>query len=250
MDNSFFVEEAYNQEPGVVQHILTAHHEVDRQSGPDSHTWYLTFTQEWPVPDQANQLSFTLPYVFMREQGIWTDGWGDLMLNYRRQVWLNRERWTALAPRVSLILPTGDADRGLGDDTLGAEFNLPFSTIVGDALAFHANAGLTALPDAASANDRDLIHYQLAASAIWAVRNDLHLLIEWVGRWEHTPDALGQLHHRWRSILSPGVRYALNLPRDVQVVFGLAAPVGLNGAAADYGLFLYLSVEHSMWRPN
>ena len=250
MDNSFFVEEAYNQEPGVVQHILTAHHEMDRRSGSDFHAWHLTFTQEWPVPEQTHQLSFTLPYSFLREQGRWTEGFGDLMLNYPCQVWVNRERWTALAPRASLILPTGDPDRGPGEDTLGAQFNLPFSTIIGDAFFVHANAGLTALPDAASAGGRDLLHYHLAGSVIYAVTRDLHLLIEWMGTWEEGQDRTGRTTHEWWSILSPGLRYALNLPSDVEVVLGLAVPVGLNRAAADYGVFLYLSVEHMLWRAD
>jgi len=250
MDNSFFVEEAYNQEPGVVQHILTVHHEVDRRSGPDAQAWHLAFTQEWPVPEQTHQLSFTLPYSFLREQGRWTDGVGDLMLNYRYQLWLSRERWTALAPRASLILPTGDPDRGLGEDTLGAQFNLPFSTVLGDAFFLHANLGLTALPDAASAGGQDLLHCHVAASAIYAVTRNLHLLVEWLGTWEEGLDSGGHRSYEWWSVLSPGIRYAWNLPREVQVVLGLAVPVGLNRAAADYGVFFYLSVEHILWRAD
>lgn len=42
-DNSFLIEEAYNQERGVVQHIQTFQIMKD-----DS--WIYTFTQEWPVP--------------------------------------------------------------------------------------------------------------------------------------------------------------------------------------------------------
>src|SRR5262245_33665454 len=54
-DNSFLIEEAYNQERGVVQHIIDA--KWDRKSGE----WDFFYTQEWPVPDQTNQLSFTVP---------------------------------------------------------------------------------------------------------------------------------------------------------------------------------------------
>jgi hypothetical protein len=54
-DNSFLVEEAYNQEAGVVQHIsaFTRYRE--------SKDWLYTFTQEWPVPGITHQLSYTLP---------------------------------------------------------------------------------------------------------------------------------------------------------------------------------------------
>ena len=41
-DNSFFVEEAFNQDPGVVQTFFGG---AFNSSG-----WVMTFTQEWPVP--------------------------------------------------------------------------------------------------------------------------------------------------------------------------------------------------------
>src|SRR5215470_20118264 len=54
-DNSFLVEEAYNQNFGVVQHISTFTRFFD------SKDWVYTFTQEWPVPgDERHQLSYTL----------------------------------------------------------------------------------------------------------------------------------------------------------------------------------------------
>src|SRR5258708_2637285 len=77
-DNSFLVEEAYNQEAGVVQNILNATY--DRKT----HGWLLTFTQEWPVPDQTNQLSYAVPYTFAGRPGD-PSGVGDVFLNYRYQ---------------------------------------------------------------------------------------------------------------------------------------------------------------------
>ena len=43
-DNSFLVEEAYNQNFGVVQHISSFTRFFE------SKDWNYTFTQEWPVP--------------------------------------------------------------------------------------------------------------------------------------------------------------------------------------------------------
>ena len=54
-DNSFLLEEAYNQEDGVIQHIQMF------QYLKKSKDWFYTFTQEWPVPKQAHQLSYTIP---------------------------------------------------------------------------------------------------------------------------------------------------------------------------------------------
>ena len=47
-DNSFLIEEAYNQEPGVVQHIFNLTGSRDKMRGPDDRAWTFTFTQEWP----------------------------------------------------------------------------------------------------------------------------------------------------------------------------------------------------------
>src|ERR1051325_8382666 len=61
-DNSFLMEEAYNQEAGVVQHI-NAFMKSLRGKG-----WIYTFTQEWPVFGQKHQFSYTVP--MQRVQGI------------------------------------------------------------------------------------------------------------------------------------------------------------------------------------
>ena len=56
-DNSFFIEEAYNQEPGVVQHIFNL--AIDFTNG--SREIAPSFTQEWPVFSQTHQFSYTIP---------------------------------------------------------------------------------------------------------------------------------------------------------------------------------------------
>src|SRR5204863_5787805 len=54
-DNSFLIEEAYNQEPGVVQHISA----FQLFRGADA--WAYSFTEEWPLFGRTHQLSFTVP---------------------------------------------------------------------------------------------------------------------------------------------------------------------------------------------
>src|SRR5437667_1598099 len=82
-DNSFLIEEAYNQEPGVVQHIFNASYSVDRRAGLNDKIWNLTFTQEWPVFSQTHQFSYTIPYRFIETGGRSHNGVGDILLNYR-----------------------------------------------------------------------------------------------------------------------------------------------------------------------
>ncbi len=58
-DNSFFIEEAYNQEPGVVQHLVTL-----LAAGPAGKDLFLSITQEWPFRSQRHQVSYAVPVVW------------------------------------------------------------------------------------------------------------------------------------------------------------------------------------------
>lgn len=247
-DNSFLVEEAYNQEAGVVQHIFTGFYNVNRVPGPDDERYDFSFTQEWPLFDMTHQIGFTVPYSFTDSGAVSDDGIGDLLLNYRYQAFFDEQTLTAFAPRLSLILPTGNDQRGFGEDTVGGQLNLPFSTAIGDEWFVHLNAGTTFLPDAASANDRDLWHYNVGASAIYAATHDLHFLVEWIGAWTEGLNGSGELRHEFSAIISPGVRKAFNFSSGAQLVAGVAAPIGLTDSAPDYGVFLYFSFEHAFRR--
>ena len=250
MDNSFLVEEAYNQERGVVQHILTAFYNIQDLTGDGAEAWELSFTQEWPVFSQTHQFSYTIPYTFAGSRGRWRDGVGDVRLNYRYHAYLDKETLRAAAPRFSLVLPTGDAAEGFGDDTVGYEVNLPFSTAVGDRLAFHLNAGATYLPDAAADPRRDLIHYNLGGSAIYAPADHFHLMLEWIGIFEHSVEPHEARDREFVSMISPGVRKAFNFANGAQLVLGVAVPVGLTSSAPDVGVFLYGSFEHFFTHSN
>src|SRR4029450_11629021 len=70
-DNSFLVEEAFNQEVGIFQNIFG----VARLRG----VWAAAFTQEWPVRSEMHQLSYTAS--FLNNDG--NSGFGESLLNYR-----------------------------------------------------------------------------------------------------------------------------------------------------------------------
>src|SRR5215813_4949080 len=117
-DNSFFIEEAYNQEPGVVQHIFNLPIDFtngSREIGP-------SFTQEWPVFSQTHQFSYTIPYGFLWNNGQESDAFGDVLLNYRYQAYFDEKSLTALAPRFTLVLPTGSVVEGFHEGVLGYQF--------------------------------------------------------------------------------------------------------------------------------
>lgn len=48
------------------------------------------------------------------------------------------------------------------------------------------------------------------------------------------------------AYVAPGVRWAWNLPRGLQVVPGLAAMIGVGPSRGEKGIFLYLSFEHPL----
>src|ERR1700690_1394792 len=108
-DNSFLVEEAYNQEDGVVQHISL----FQKLSTGD---WAFTQTDEWPLRSLKNQLSITVAATHSADCPASGGGWGDTAMNYRYQLIGSGDTKYAVAPRLSLLLPTGNpaADRGYG----------------------------------------------------------------------------------------------------------------------------------------
>jgi hypothetical protein len=238
-DNSFLVEEAYNQERGIVQHIFNLQGSWDRVSGSDERDWVFTFTQEWPVFSQTHQFSYTVPYLWLNGGGQKINGVGDVLLNYRYQALMESDRVPAFAPRFSLILPTGDESKGLGNNRLGYQFNLPVSKIVSDRVTLHGNAGLTYLPDI---QGRNPVSYNLGASVIYAVTPRFNLMLESIAGWTEEV-ANRRIDRSFQAIVSPGIRYAFNLDAG-QLVLGVAAPIGVSRDAPDYGAFFYLSWEH------
>jgi hypothetical protein len=251
-DNSFLIEEAYNQEPGVVQHIFTAIYNNDSRS----RGWNFNFTQEWPVFSQDHQFSYSVPSSHFIDGADRIYGIGDILLNYRYQALEEDDVKPAFAPRFSLILPTGNRNRGTGNGVVGYQWSLPFSKKLASRFAMHANFGLTYLPGVRAPLDgstgplspkRSLVSYNLGASAIFAILPRLHLMLEWIGPFEESINDRGKATREFMPILSPGFRAAVVNEEKLQVVVGAAAPIGLNRKADNFGALLYLSIEHNFY---
>ena len=159
-----------------------------------------------------------------------------MLLNYRFQLSTETATRPAIAPRLSVILPTGDEDRGLGSGTVGFQTNTALSKVLNDRWTVHANAGATVLSDAHGFN--------LGVSAIYAVAPSLNLLVECTANWDEEIDETGSRDRTVSVLVSPGFRYGINLPGDAQLVVGIAVPIGLTRDAPDYGIFFYGSFEH------
>jgi hypothetical protein len=249
-DNSFFIEEAYNQEKGVVQHIQSAQWAFDRQGGDETRGFSYAFTQEWPLGGVRHQASYTLGYADLWGDQPDASGITDALLNYRFQVWEESASHPAFAPRFSLVLPTGDEEEGLGAGDAGFQINLPMSKRVGD-LHFHLNAGLTAFPGAkrdlpggGESRSIDLLGTHLGFSAILLLHPRFNVLLELVNSVAESIDDAGERQEESLSLLSPGVRYAINGKSGAQWVLGAALPIGLSSDENDVGLLAYLSIEH------
>jgi len=240
-DNSFLVEEAYNQEFGVVQHIQTF------QRLWNSKDWAYTFTQEWPVDaSPKHQLSYTLVSLHSGERPETSGGVGDLALNYRYQLLGSGEARLAFAPRVSVLLPTGDFRSGRGAGSTGIQTQLPVSLVLTKKLVAHWNAGATIVPHARnnSGARATTFGYNLGQSFVWLVHSRFNFLFETV--FYRNEDVIAPRTTQWSStlLLNPGIRWAYNFKNGLQIVPGVAVPFGAGPSSGERGVFLYLSLEH------
>ena len=235
-DNSFLIEEAYNQEAGVVQHIGSF-----RRQGKDR---FFSFTQELPLGSQAHQFSWSLPYAWLHDDIVGDVGrLGAVQLSYRYQALTESALLPAFAPRVSLILPTEDPKSELGNG--GLQFALPFSKIVADRVTLHANASLTTFFDV---QGRQTTSYILGGSVVYALSRETNLLFETVAEWIESVGPARDLERNFALLLVPGIRHAFNLPDDAQLVVGLGAPIRFTEGNPDYGVLFYMSLEHKFLR--
>ena len=239
-DNSFLIEEAYNQEDGVIQEIQTFQY-------LKGDTWAYSFTQEWPVPTQAHQFSYTIPLEKLgRDAGRHT-GIGDVALNYRYQL-VFKEGVMAVSPRFSLILPTGDEKKGLGNGTVGYQVNLPVSLKLGERFVTHWNLGMTFTPNAKESGGEkaDTFNTNYGMSLVYLVNRNLNALVEFVGTSEQAVVSRGVTENSNSFIINPGLRYAIDL-EGLQIVPGISMPIGVGPSKGDFGVMAYLSFEHKLF---
>lgn len=179
-----------------------------------------------------------------------------MLLNYRYQLLEEGPTLPAFAPRFSLIPPAGSRKKGTGNGVVGYQWQLPMSKKVAPRIALHANLGLTYLPKVQVPLDesggqlsykRSLVSYNVGTSAIFALSSRVHALLECVGNFEQGLNGAGKRERDFKAIISPGVRAAVIDQGSLQTVVGVGIPIGLTRPADNYGVFLYLSVEHKLF---
>ena len=235
-DNSFLIEEAYNQEAGVVQHISTF--QRDRNGN-----FTYSFTQEWPVTGRKHQFSYTIALLRLAE-GSRGKGFGDVALNYRFQL-IDNDR-VAVAPRATLLLPTGEARYALGRGSVGFQFNVPVSTKLSRRFVAHTNVGATFVPRARNElRERAATEdYFVGQSIIWLTNPRFNMVVEALHEWRESVRAPRQTIRENSFIVNPGIRWAHNFKSGLQIVPGISIPTRIGPSRGEPGVFFYLSFEH------
>ncbi len=216
VDNSFLIEEGFNQEAGVFQNIFSFKRSVDR-------TWNASFTQEWPLGGMTHQFSYSLA---LENDGL-SRGLGDTLINYRFQVLRESRGRPAFAPRVSLVVPGRDNLAGSDNPGMGVQVNLPASKQLND-VYLHWNAGFTWRTRSGSHTTVPTI----GMSGIWRAKPMFHALVE----------ALAEFDDGATVTVSPGFRTGWNVG-DKQIVVGFALPIETSANKTQAAAFGYFSYE-------
>jgi hypothetical protein len=195
---------------------------------------------------EEHQLSYTIPYNSLNSGSV--SGIGDIMINYRYLLFYKND-WASVSPRLSIILPTGNFERGLGNDVVGYQFNFPVSKRLSNLWVVHFNLGLTYLPNVKGYNlsreqvKQNLLSYFTGASIVFLFKSDFNLMLEYLLNYLAEINDEGKAVFSSENIISPGMRYAINIG-SLQIVPGIAVPVSITKEETRTGLFFYLSFEH------
>lgn len=203
-DNSFFLEEAFNQTIDTVQ-FSQDYNSLNNE---------FTATGEIPLKSEEHQFSYTV-------------GQGRAInptLSYRYQS-VNVPN-ALLAHRFGVVVP-------IEDERYGFEYKQALTLILNDKWMNHWNLGLFHYP---RFKHRTYNSYNAGTSFVYYAKENLNLVFEsYLESDENYETGL---------IINPGLRAALNLEwQETQIVPGISFPISFNQETINAGVFLYLSIE-------
>jgi len=228
-DNAFLIEEAFNQEAGVVQTIFQVSSKRDG-------VWSGNVTQEWPLAGMPHQISYTLPF----SGGSINTAFDSVIVNYRYQAIEEGSRRPAFTPRFSVIMNTRRDDAA---EAVDLQINMPFSKQVGD-FYVHWSAGLTWGVDVPrpGVGAGTLTSPQLAGSIVYRLRPMFHLMFENVLDYDGSFSGSGTVHDASYTY-APGFRWGWDVGEQ-QLVVGAAATFEVfKEEATRSAALLYFSYE-------
>jgi hypothetical protein len=150
------------------------------------------------------------------------------------------------------LFPTGNYHEGLGAGALGYQLSLPVSILLSRKLVTHYNLGVTYLPISKNADGSktDIINYNYGLSVIWLLSRNFNFMFEAVGYTTLSKETSSDTRITNSIFLNPGFRYAINCKSGLQIVPGIATPIGLISLKGEFDVFTYLSFEHQLWKPK
>jgi hypothetical protein len=110
----------------------------------------------------------------------------------------------------------------------------------------HWNAGLTLTPNSKATDGAkaDTLGYNFGASAIYLLGPNVNFMFESAYVSAETVKRLGLKERENAFLINPGVRFAINFKSGLQIVPGVAVPIGVGSSRGTRGVFFYLSFEH------
>lgn len=236
-DNSFLLEEAFNQEWGVYQFI-------QKYSTSELAKGYeYTFENEIPITDKTQQFSYEL--AFARPESPGHGAVSDVGLNYRVQPY-NKDG-VIVAERFGLIVPTGRVDNDAGNGVFGFEFMQSASLLLNDYFITHFNFGFDVKPNAKSKGIRErrtLTGFTAGSSIIYLWKENVNLMFEALMQSGQSTNPDGTKSAETSVTLNPGMRFAMDFDwKDTQVVPGISFPTEILNGPTEHGVLFYLSIE-------
>lgn len=236
-DNSFLLEEAFNQEWGVYQFIQK--YQTFNKAG----TYDYAFENEIPITDKEFQFSYEIP-VAQAEDG--RPGYiGDMSLSYRWQP-LNKDGFL-ISERFGLIVPTGNVKKDAGNGVYGFEFMQAATLTINEKWMNHWNFGFSMLPNAKVNNipkRRTITSASAGSSLIYRWHENFNLMFEALLESGQSIQQDGSKTAETSLTLNPGFRWAWDYEwKDTQIVPGVSFPTEVLGDKVENGVLVYLSIE-------
>lgn len=239
--NEFLVEVPWLQDKGEVQHTFSFTRANNGQ-------WASRFSQEWALFSDRHQLAISMPSQLTGEHR----STGDVELTYKFLLRGNSQSRFAVAPGINLLLPTGSVSKETGAGAAGIGFIVPASLMLSKKVAWNSSAGLTWIPTARNEQKERaaLKRMEVGQGIVWFARPRLNLLME--AKWEHNQAVIEnkQKETEHEVFASPGIRWAHLAPGGVAIMPGLAFPIGVGPSRGQWGIMLFLSIEHSFKRKH
>lgn len=235
-DNSFLLEEAYNQDWGVYQFI-------QKYQTSNKGILEYSFENEIPLTDKVHELSYE--FAHLKSDGQSHSKMGDTTVNYRWQP-INKDGFL-VTERIGLIMPTGSVTDGTSSGVIGFEFMQSATKTLSDHWISHLNLGFEVLPNAKTPGDkgrRTASSFRAATSLIYLLSDNFNLMLETIFQTGNgiNPDETKDISSS--VTLNPGFRWAWDFDwKDTQIVPGVSFPTEMLNNRTEQSVLLYLSIE-------